>query len=58
MDGNELIADMESKYTAKLYPESETHFFGLCPDIQIEFISKKNELAWRQDEENYTGILL
>lgn len=57
LDGNQLIADMENKYIVNLYPESETRFFGLIPDVQIEFEKGGfDRLKWRQDEEDYLAI--
>jgi CubicO group peptidase (beta-lactamase class C family) len=54
LEGHQLIGQIENNFIVSLYPESATQFFGVAPDVHIEF--KKgcfDQLKWRQDEEDY-----
>jgi CubicO group peptidase (beta-lactamase class C family) len=53
LEGNQLVAQIEGKYTVDLFPISESHFFGKVPDVYIEFKQDKKQLTWTQDGEGY-----
>lgn len=55
-----LTAQVENNPKMRLFPESETQFFGKIPVAQIEFFNDKrgniSHLVWRQDEEDSVGV--
>ncbi|HAU0349436.1 TPA: serine hydrolase [Legionella pneumophila] len=55
-DGNLMVEGAKLPKT-KLFPESETKFFGRMPDVQIEFTRKEKVLKFvlHQDGENSIG---
>jgi CubicO group peptidase (beta-lactamase class C family) len=60
LENDNLVAHVTNELKIKLYSESETHFFGKIPDLQIEFINNAQDnlshLVLHQDGENSTGI--
>ena len=60
LENGYLIAQETNQPKTRLFPESETLFFGKIPDIQINFIKNKqgqiSHLELHQDGEVSTGI--
>mgnify|MGYP001081106280 CR=1 FL=1 len=55
-----LTAQVENNPKMRLFPESETQFFGKIPIAQIEFFNDRqgniSHLVWHQDEEDSVGV--
>jgi len=60
LENGYLMAEGTKKPKMRLFPESETKFFGRVPDVQIEFIStaknKISKLVLYQDGEESIGV--
>ncbi len=60
LENGYLMVQEKNQPTIKLFPQSESKFFGEIPDIQIDFFKNEqgqiSHLVLQQDGENSTGL--
>jgi len=61
LENDHLIAQLKDNSKIKLFSESETKFFSIIPDVQIEFLKDEQDkikhLIFQQDRDRFTGVI-